>query len=145
MTERLAPLTIRPAAPADRPRLRQAIVELQEYERLRHVTRRPGEQIADPYLDWMQRRAETAGVVLVAERGECFAGFVAGWIEETANIGETADSNRFGYVSDICVMPASRVCASPRSRSTHRPGRAMNTPALFPTKSSAKSRSAASP
>ncbi|HZU90134.1 MAG TPA: GNAT family N-acetyltransferase [Stellaceae bacterium] len=81
---------------------------MQEYERLRHASRRPGEPIADMYLDWMQQRAEAAGVVLVAEREGRFVGFVAGWIEETANIGETAESNRFGYVSDICVMPAFR-------------------------------------
>jgi hypothetical protein len=29
-----------------------------------------------------------------------------GWIEETANAGETPESNCFGYISDICVMPA---------------------------------------
>jgi hypothetical protein len=40
---------------------------LQEYERMRHPTRLPGQQIADPYLRWMRQRAEAAGVVLVAE------------------------------------------------------------------------------
>jgi ribosomal protein S18 acetylase RimI-like enzyme len=103
------PLIIRPAASPDRPNLRQAVIELQEYERLRHPTRLPGEQIADAYLDWMQRQAEAAGgVVLVAERAESFLGFVAGWIAQTANLAETADSNRFGYVSDICILPAFR-------------------------------------
>jgi ribosomal protein S18 acetylase RimI-like enzyme len=103
-----APLNIRPATATDRPHLRRAIVELQEYERLRHATRLPGEQIADAYLDWMLRHAETDGTVLVAESDGSFAGFVAGWIEETENIAETPDSNRFGYVSDICIMPAFR-------------------------------------
>ena len=56
----------------------------------------------------MLRRAETAGAVLVAESAGDFAGFVAGWIEETANIAETPDSNRFGHISDLCVMPAFR-------------------------------------
>jgi len=103
-----APLIIRPATPDDQPQLRQAIVELQDYERLRHATRLPGEQVADAYLGWMLRRAEANGVVLVAEREDSFIGFVAGWIEQTDNIGETADSNRFGHISDICVMPAFR-------------------------------------
>ena len=98
-------MIIRPAAPADRPNLRQAIIELQEYERLRHDTRRPGAQIADAYLDWIERQAEANGVVLVAEYPDSFLGFVAGWIERTDNIAETADSNSFGYISDICVMP----------------------------------------
>jgi len=102
------PLIIRPATPSDRANLRAAIIELQDYERLRHPTRLPGEQIADAYLDWMQQRAADAGAVLVAERGDAFLGFVAGWVEQTDNIAETADSNRFGYVSDICIMPTFR-------------------------------------
>ncbi len=102
------PLVIRPAGPPDRPDLRVAIIELQGYERSRHPTRLPGEQVADTYLDWMQHQAETKGVVLVAERAGCFLGFAAGWIEQTDNIAETSDSNRFGYISDICVMPAFR-------------------------------------
>ena len=56
----------------------------------------------------MQQQAEAQGIVLVAERAGSFLGFVAGWIEQTNNIGETADLNRFGYISDICVMRAFR-------------------------------------
>ena len=37
-----------------------------------------------------------------------FVGFVAGWIEEETKVEETPESNRFGYISDICVMPAFR-------------------------------------
>jgi ribosomal protein S18 acetylase RimI-like enzyme len=37
-----------------------------------------------------------------------FVGFVAGWIEQAASIGETEDPNRFGHISDICVIPAFR-------------------------------------
>jgi ribosomal protein S18 acetylase RimI-like enzyme len=109
------PLIIRPATPADRPQLRAAIVELQDYERLRHATRVPGEQVADAYLDWMLRQVETDGAVLVGERGGSFVGFAAGWIEQTNNIGETEDSNRFGLISDVCVMPAFRGSGLPRS------------------------------
>jgi ribosomal protein S18 acetylase RimI-like enzyme len=104
-----SPLVIRPATPDDRPQLRRAIIELQEYERRRHPTRLPGEQIADAYLDWLLARAAAAdGAVLVAESGTSFAGFIAGWIEESAHLAETPDSNRIGYISDVCVMPASR-------------------------------------
>jgi ribosomal protein S18 acetylase RimI-like enzyme len=98
-------LIIRPATTADRPLLRHAIVVLQNYERTLHTTRLPGENVADRYLDWMLHRIETQGAVLVAESNNTFAGFVAGWIEEAENFGETPDSNRIGYVSDICVMP----------------------------------------
>jgi ribosomal protein S18 acetylase RimI-like enzyme len=102
-------IAIRPATPTDRPRLRQAVVELQEYERSLNATRLPGEQIADAYLDWMERQAAAAGgIALVAESDGAFAGFVAGWIEEVEGIAETPDSRRFGYISDICVLPAFR-------------------------------------
>ena len=102
------PITIRPATASDRPLLRRAIIELQDYERRLHATRLPGEQIADAYLGWVERRAADSGAVLVAETQGIFVGFAAGWIEQDDNIAETADSNRFGYISDICVMPAYR-------------------------------------
>jgi ribosomal protein S18 acetylase RimI-like enzyme len=99
-------LTIRPATPADLPNLRRAVVELQDFEARLHPTRLPGEQIADAYVTWLCRQAAGKnGVILVGEAAGVFAGFAAGWIAEDHNITETADSNRFGYVSDICVMP----------------------------------------
>jgi ribosomal protein S18 acetylase RimI-like enzyme len=101
-------LRIGPAARSDRPQLRRAVIELQDSESRLHPTRIPGEHIADAYLDWMQKRAATDGALLVAEIDGVFAGFVAGWIEEESHIEETPDSNRFGYVSDICVLCAFR-------------------------------------
>jgi ribosomal protein S18 acetylase RimI-like enzyme len=59
-------------------------------------------------LAWIERRAADSGAVLVADTQGIFAGFAAGWVEQDDNIAETADSNRFGYISDICVMPAYR-------------------------------------
>jgi len=100
---------IRPATSADRADLRRAIVELQEHERRLHATRRPGEAIADAYLAWLEERAVAAGgVILVAVAAGEFAGFAAGWVEETESIAETPDSNRFGYVSDLCILPGYR-------------------------------------
>jgi ribosomal protein S18 acetylase RimI-like enzyme len=101
-------LVIRPAISSDRSDLRRAIMELQDFERLRHATRLPGAQIADAYLQWMLGKAEANGTVLVAEQNGCFAGFATGWIEQNDNLAETADSNRFGLISDICVMPGFR-------------------------------------
>jgi ribosomal protein S18 acetylase RimI-like enzyme len=103
-----AALVVRPAVVGDRAKLRQAVIELQEHERRLHATRLPAALMVDAYLDWMLARAERDGAVLVAEQGGVFAGFVDGWIEQTDAIAETADSNRFGYVSDICVMPVYR-------------------------------------
>jgi ribosomal protein S18 acetylase RimI-like enzyme len=102
-------VVIRPATPADLPDLRRGVVELQEHERRLHATRLPGEQIADVYIAWLQEQAENkSGVMMVAEIGGSFAGFAVGWIAQHHNIPETADANRFGYLSDICVMPSHR-------------------------------------
>jgi ribosomal protein S18 acetylase RimI-like enzyme len=101
-------LTIRAAARCDSPHLRRAVIELQDHESRLHASRLPGDQIADAYLAWMEKRAAEDGAVLIAEIDGVFAGFVAGWIEEESHICETPDSNRFGYVSDICVLPAFR-------------------------------------
>jgi len=101
-------LTIRPATPSDGPQLRRAVIELQDHESRLHSTRLPGEQIADAYLKWMQEKAGNRGAVLVAEIEGAFVGFVAGWVEQERNIEETPDSNRFGYISDVCVLPPYR-------------------------------------
>ncbi|MGA8712444.1 MAG: GNAT family N-acetyltransferase [Roseiarcus sp.] len=101
-------LKIRPATPSDRRRLRAAVVELHECERRLHSSRLPGEETADAYLDWMLAEARQGGAVLVAEVCGAFAGLAAGWIAQENLIEETPDSNRYGYVSDICVLPPFR-------------------------------------
>ena len=101
-------LTIRDASPMDRPQLRRAVIELQGYERRLHDTRLPGEQIADAYLAWIENQVGKQGALLIAQIDRRFAGFVAGWIEHSDSIGETPDSSRFGYISDVCVMPEFR-------------------------------------
>ena len=101
-------LTIRAATQADRRTLRQAVIELQEYERRQSTTRLPGEQVVDAYLAWMWQRADGAGALLVAEIDGRFAGFAAGWVEDAAYIAEAADSSRFGLISDILVVPEYR-------------------------------------
>jgi len=108
--EKMSDVVIRPAMPADLPDLRLAMVELQEHERrLDATTRLPGEQIADAYVARLQQEvAEKHGAIFIAERNGVFAGFAVGWIIERDHIPESADSNRFGYLSDICVMPAYR-------------------------------------
>lgn len=108
MSEKNPAVTIRDAGRMDRPQLRRAVVELQEYERKFHKTRLPGEQIADAYLAWIENRIGEDGALLMAEIDRCFVGFVAGWIEHSDAIAETPESDRFGYISDVCVMPEFR-------------------------------------
>ena len=68
-----------------------------------------GEQIGDAYLTRLRREvAKKRGAIFVGECDGVFAGFAVGWIVERDHIPESADSNRFGYLSDICVMPAYR-------------------------------------
>jgi GNAT superfamily N-acetyltransferase len=98
-------LKIRIAIPSDEPMLRRAVVVLQDAEHDLHPTRLPGEAIADAYLAWMMRRAAESGAVVVAEVDGASAGFASGWVEEENAIAETPDSNRYGLVSDVCVLP----------------------------------------
>jgi len=100
----MSQLAIRDAASSDAQRLRRAVVALQDHEGRLHATRLPGELIADAYLEWMLRRAGERAVLVAEIDGE-FVGFAAGWIELEHNIAETPDSNRFGYISDVCVLP----------------------------------------
>jgi ribosomal protein S18 acetylase RimI-like enzyme len=108
MTCDLGPLSVRLALPSDRLALRAGIVELHEEERRLHDSRLPGEETADAYLIWMLGEAARDGAVFVAEASGVFVGFAAGWIVQENVIEETPDSNRFGYVSDVCVLPAFR-------------------------------------
>jgi ribosomal protein S18 acetylase RimI-like enzyme len=99
---------IRPATNADAAALRGLIVELQTYERRLSPTRRPGAEIANAYLDWLWSRTETDGAILIAACSGAIAGFIACWVRTVDYLAETADSNRSGYISDICVLPAYR-------------------------------------
>ena len=100
--------TIRDAAPCDRAGIVAAIGELQDYERQLSDTRRPGAEVAQPYYERLRERAAHDGAMLVAEADGAFAGFVVGWIEQDDEICETPESNRYGYISDISVLPAFR-------------------------------------
>lgn len=108
MTCDLGPPSVRLAQASDRPFLRAAVVELHEAERRLHDSRLPGEETADAYLVWMLGEAARDGAVFVAEVDGMFAGFAAGWLVQENHIEETPDSNRFGYISDVCVLPAFR-------------------------------------
>jgi ribosomal protein S18 acetylase RimI-like enzyme len=101
-------LSVRLAEASDKAALRAAVVELHEAARGFHDSHLPGEETADAYLAWMLAAAAHDGAVFVAEAGGVFAGFAAGWVVQEQYIEETPDSNRFGYISDVCVLPAFR-------------------------------------
>ncbi|HEX9449117.1 MAG TPA: GNAT family N-acetyltransferase [Dongiaceae bacterium] len=102
-------LSIRPAVASDTDDLRRGLIALQEYESALHDSRLPAAAVADPYLNWMLRQiAEQDGLCLVGRLADDFFGFAAGWIERANNLTETEDSTAFGYISDICILPAWR-------------------------------------
>ena len=101
----MAAVALRKAEESDRADLRRAVAALHDAERAISETRLPGEQTADAYMEWLTMRGAFRGACLVAECNGAFAGFVAGWLEEEDTIEETPDSRRFGYISDICVLP----------------------------------------
>lgn len=108
MTSDPSPLSVRLAQASDKAALRAAVAELHNVEGRLHDSRLPGEETADAYLAWMLAEAARDGAVFVAEAGGVFAGFAAGWVVQDEYIEETPDSNRFGYISDVCVLPAFR-------------------------------------
>ena len=98
--------TIRVTVDADNDRLVEAIIDQQEYERKLHDTRRPGAQMARPYLEYLKTKvASSNGSLLVAELDGAFAGYAACWIQHDNNVAETDDSNRYGYVADTYIVP----------------------------------------
>lgn len=86
-----------------------AISALQDVERALHDTRRPGQEIAEPYLAELEAYvASGEGAVLVAEIGQELAGFIACMVVREPTITETEDSQVYGYVSDLYVSPDHR-------------------------------------
>jgi ribosomal protein S18 acetylase RimI-like enzyme len=101
-------VSLREADVRDHADIRRAVVILHEAERALSDTRRHGDESADAYMDWLAERGSFRGACLVAEIAGVFAGFVAGWMEEEEMVEETPDSRRYGYISDICVLPEFR-------------------------------------
>jgi hypothetical protein len=111
---------VRTAKSADHDWLVKAIADEQEYEHTLHDTRKPGAEVAKPYLAHLEESvSQKSGVILVAEIGSTFAGYAACWIEQENALTETDDSNRSGYVADAYVVPALRAAATGRPRPRH--------------------------
>jgi len=102
-------ILIRKARASDSADLRRAFIELQEVERTLHDSRLPGDAVVDAYLEWLAGQVcGNGGAVFVAEENGVFQGFLACWVVRDDHLIETPDSNRFGLVSDICVLSEAR-------------------------------------
>lgn len=100
---------IRPRTPKDRTALLDLIVELQEHERHLHDGLRPGGEIADSYLAYLERHVfDGEGEFLVAEIDGAVVGFIAHLIDRYEGPEEMPDSAVYALVSDLCVRASHR-------------------------------------
>jgi GNAT superfamily N-acetyltransferase len=89
--------------------LTRALVDLQDFEMGLHDSRLPGAGVAAAYLaELLDRIDAQEGAIFVAEEDSAFVGFVACLVADEATIGETPDSCRYGYVTDIFVTSSRR-------------------------------------
>lgn len=97
-------IVLRDATSEDRPFLLSAIAALNDHERALHDTRLPGDEIAEAYFEKIHGKIATDnGCIVVAFDGEQRVGYMACRIEHDDAPAETADSNVFGYISDVFV------------------------------------------
>lgn len=97
-------IVLRDATPEDRPFLLSAIAALNDHERALHDTRLPGAAIAEAYFASIDGK----GPIVLAIGADGPVGYMACRIETDDAPAETADSNVFGYISDVFVAPEAR-------------------------------------
>jgi len=98
-------IVLRDATPEDRQFLLDAIAALNDHERALHDTRLPGAEIAEVYFNKIHGKIATNhGCIVVAFDGDRRVGYMACRIEDDDAVAETADSNLFGYISDVFVV-----------------------------------------
>jgi len=85
-------------------RLRQCVVELQEFERRLEPSLPQGEAMADPYLAFLlERCARSSGRILVAEKDNTVAGLVAVLTRVSPEEPDEA-RQEYAYISDLVVV-----------------------------------------
>lgn len=100
------PLYIREADDNDRAFIVDGLEKLQNHEVSLHDTRKQASApLCEIYFENISIRAhKDRGSILVSYKNNIPIGFICFWIENSSSILETADSNRFGYISDIYVV-----------------------------------------
>ena len=108
-TATLGEPVIRPYRPADYSGVLRGMRDLQDHERALHPSRRAAAEVAEAYLArLLQRVADRAGAIFVAEAAGAVIGFIACYIKNTESLIETASFSRYGFVSDLDVAAAWR-------------------------------------
>jgi len=100
---------LRPYQAADYDWVLECEVALQTHEQTLSDTRLPGLPHTHDYLAMLfATLAASHGVMLIAERDGRPVGLVAGHVVDEPWPMETQDSTRYGYVSDIFIVPEQR-------------------------------------
>jgi GNAT superfamily N-acetyltransferase len=99
---------LRPAVAADRAALEECFIQLQDEERDYEPNRVPGQLIAAPYLNELNRRCnEFEGQVIVAESDLRVVGFIC--VLARTSSGEMIEREQErAYITDLIVLPAWR-------------------------------------
>ena len=96
--------------PDDAPFLIECLLALQAHEVALHDSRMPSNrQVCEDYRSEIIATAEAnkGGLLLACHAGRR-VGFICYWIANEDSLLETADSTRFGYISDLFVVPEQR-------------------------------------
>lgn len=108
-SEKLPSISIESYKETDRDSIVAGISDLQEVERGISDTRRPGSEIAETYVGYLQRElANKRGAIFVARAEGRVIGFIACMIEHDDTPAETPESTTYGYISDAYVLPEYR-------------------------------------
>lgn len=95
---------IREFTEADTEQVLSCIVALQEHERMVEPLHRPGYEMAEEYLAFLQMQCLSCeGKIFVAVLNEALVGFSSVWIEEQFEEILT-EPMRAGYISDLVVL-----------------------------------------
>ena len=102
----LETLRIQEAGKGDRAFVVHSLMELQNHEAALHDTRRDGDrELCERYFEEISANAHNSdGALLVAYMNDLPVGFVCYWVKTESAVVETADSNTFGYISDVFVV-----------------------------------------
>ena len=89
----------------DEAAVKVCIVELQDFERRIDPKLRAGASMADEYFDWLiERCAQTAGKIFVAERRGAVAGFVSVFARIESDPVEEVPYE-YAHINDVVVLP----------------------------------------
>ncbi len=102
-------MIIREYKPEDREQIEKCIFELQEGEHRLNPEDQAGGEVSSAYYDYLVKWVSgNNGKIFVAETDGSVVGFVAIAINEDKDPSPCSLINKFGYVTDLVVLPGNR-------------------------------------